>query len=214
MRRIGCRPWNGPRKPSGASLLELLIVMAVLSLIMAAVYAVYQAGSKVFFKASQLSDRQEQSRTALNLMLRDIRQLGYDPSGAVSTLSLGTPLLTANQSTLEFVGDVSRDGVTDKVKYAYDSTAKTITRQVAAWNSSTSSFGSYGNAAAVATTAGALTFTFYDDAGPPNTALTTLPLSSTDRQKVKRIVITITMATDKSNPQQVVLKSGVRPRNL
>lgn len=223
MRRIIRRVAAAGESP-GVTLIDTLIVLGSLSLIMAAVSTVYIAGTKVYYKASRLSDRQEQVRTALNYMIRDIRELGYDPSGAATALSLTTTLLMAENSTLEFLGGVSRDGVTTyKVKYAQSTAGNVcslgcITRQVAQWNATTNNFNSYSVAMPIATSVDGLSFTYYDDAGSPcplgGCTLTT-PLTLANREKVRRIAIEITGTADPSNPQQVVaLRSSVRPRNL
>lgn len=218
MRRIVHRVAAAEDSP-GVTLVDVLIVLGTLSLIMGAVSAVYVAGTRVYYKASHLSDRQEQVRTALNYMIRDVRELGYDPSGAVTALGLTTPLLTAEAGTLEFLGGVMRDGVTTyKVKYAHSTAGNVcslgcITRQIAQWNGASNNFDGYGPAMPIATTVGELSFTYYDNAGPPNNSLTSLPLSAANRAKVKRIVIQIRGAEDPGNPQ-VALSSSIRPRNL
>lgn len=218
MRRIGQRGAAAGGSPA-ISLVEVLVVLATLSLILAAVFTVYLGGAQVYARASRLSDRQEQVRAALTAMLRDLRELGYDPAGAMPALGLTTALLTADQHTLEFLGGVTRDGVTTaKVKYAYSATGSAcaigcLTRQVAPWNPAANAFASYGAATLLATSVGDLTFTYYDDAGPPNSLLAPLPLSVATRAAVRRIVIQITGAADPRTPP-VVLSSSVRPRNL
>ncbi len=69
-------------KNKGFSLTELMIAMAVGSIIMAVIYSTYQAQQKSYTTQQVAVEMQQNIRAAISLMKREIRMAGYDPSAA------------------------------------------------------------------------------------------------------------------------------------
>ena len=63
----------------GFSLTELMIAMAVGSIIMAVIYSTYQAQQKSYTNQQVAVEMQQNIRAAMSLIKREIRMAGYDP---------------------------------------------------------------------------------------------------------------------------------------
>ena len=66
-------------KNKGFSLVELLIAMAVASILMGLIYNTYQAQQKSYTSQNLAVEMQQNIRAAMSLMKREIRMAGYDP---------------------------------------------------------------------------------------------------------------------------------------
>jgi type IV pilus assembly protein PilW len=110
----------------GMTLIELLIAMAVGSIIMAAIYTVYI--SQVQGQATQEAalEMQQGLRAALSIMEREIRTAGADPSNAA-----GAGIITAEVDQFHFTHDITggddfgmdsfdgrTDGPNENIRYA------------------------------------------------------------------------------------------------
>ena len=69
-------------KNKGFTLTELMIAMAVGSIIMAVIYSTYQAQQKSYTTQQVAVEMQQNIRAAISLMKREIRMAGYDPLAA------------------------------------------------------------------------------------------------------------------------------------
>ncbi len=79
------------KKETGFSLIELLIVVAMLSLVMAAVYSLYLTHQKTAFTQDEVVEVQQNLRIAMDSMTHDIKMAGFlipatnTPVGVVSS---------------------------------------------------------------------------------------------------------------------------------
>lgn len=79
----------------GFSILEVLISIAILSIITGAIFLVLTAGDKVYFMDSGLLDLQQEARSAMARMTRELRCSREETiSGGGSSISFDTPTLT------------------------------------------------------------------------------------------------------------------------
>ncbi len=69
-------------KNKGFTLTELMIAMAVGSIIMAVIYSTYQAQQKSYTTQQVAVEMQQNIRSAISLIKREIRMAGYDPLAA------------------------------------------------------------------------------------------------------------------------------------
>jgi prepilin-type N-terminal cleavage/methylation domain-containing protein len=100
---------------AGFTLVELLVSLLLTSIIMAAVYSVYRMQSHTLKIQENRLDAQEYARSVLDLMVRETRNAGYNPKGAVSGTALGTNcaggavgapgVVTATATTFRFTYD-------------------------------------------------------------------------------------------------------------
>lgn len=77
--RLPCSrtPGDGPRTASGLSLIELLIALALGAMLVLAVTAMFLASRKTAALENSLATLQENARTALKLLRRDLLRAGY-----------------------------------------------------------------------------------------------------------------------------------------
>jgi len=80
-------------------------------------------------------EAQQYARSVLDLMVREIRNVGYFPVGACTTTPLNYDgIITAEAQSFQFVYDADADndcaGPDENIAYAYDTVNKDITRAV------------------------------------------------------------------------------------
>ena len=68
-------------KKSGFTLVELLVVMAILGLIMGAIYGLFQTSSRTYVVQDHVVAMQQDARFGLDYLGDHMRMAGYDPRG-------------------------------------------------------------------------------------------------------------------------------------
>jgi type IV pilus assembly protein PilW len=96
------------RGQAGFSLVEQLVVLAVLGLVMAGALGLLDAGMRGYALGAARTEAQQNARIALERMSRELRQAGYDPSGRVAR-----PIISAEATRLVFQVDANGNGVID-----------------------------------------------------------------------------------------------------
>jgi len=91
----------------GFTLLELMVGMAIASVLMASIYTFYQNQLKSHITQEELVDMQQDARVGMYMMTREIRMAGYDPANT------GAAIRTANAGQIAFDSDENDDGVID-----------------------------------------------------------------------------------------------------
>lgn len=84
-------------KDKGFTLVEIMVSMAISSLVIAGIYGVYTIQQRSYTVQEQVSEMQQRIRSALDFMTRNIRMAGYDPSGVCSS-----NFIIADEDTLIF----------------------------------------------------------------------------------------------------------------
>ena len=92
----------------GFSLLELMVAMAIASVLMAGIYTFYHNQLKTHITQQEMVDMQQDARAAMYMMTREIRMAGYDPQ-----YNSGATIRTANDEAIAFDSDENRNGVID-----------------------------------------------------------------------------------------------------
>jgi type IV pilus assembly protein PilW len=94
-------------KSRGFTLVELLVAMALSSIILGIIYATYQAQLKSQVTQQQVVEMQQNARAAMFAMEREFRLAGYDPTES------GVPQITSAQTgSITFTMDIN-NGVDD-----------------------------------------------------------------------------------------------------
>jgi len=70
-------PSHRSAREAGVTLVELLITLVVSSIMVAAIFAAYMMVDRQYDKLSAVAELHQNGRSALGLMVRDIRQAGY-----------------------------------------------------------------------------------------------------------------------------------------
>jgi len=84
----------------GFSLIELMVAMAIASVLMAGIYTFYHHQLKTHITQQEMVDMQQDARAAMYMMTREIRMAGYDPQNA------GATIRTANVAQMAFDSDI------------------------------------------------------------------------------------------------------------
>lgn len=81
------------RSQSGATLVEVTITLVVFALIVTAIFSVWERSQRAYFQGSEAAELQQNARVALEQVVREVRQAGYDPCHqVVATCSAFDPV--------------------------------------------------------------------------------------------------------------------------
>jgi type IV pilus assembly protein PilW len=121
MRRGSPGRENGRRSAAGFTLVELLIVIAILSIVMGVAVTSFDNISRFFTRENVRSETQKKTRFGLETMIQDIMLAGLNPrgvSGSGVQMATGTSIRMA--SDLNFNGNF--DDPSETVTYALNGT--------------------------------------------------------------------------------------------
>jgi type IV pilus assembly protein PilW len=85
--RLMTRGRSGPE--AGFSLVELLIALTITLIVSGAIYGLLAGGQNAFRREPELTDRQQNARIAMNLIMRDIANAGTGMSAFTQTFTTG-----------------------------------------------------------------------------------------------------------------------------
>ena len=150
----------------GVSAVELMVASLMLVMVVVPVFAMLGDGQRLFARGDAAANLHADMRGVLDRIVRELRMAGYDPSAS----GAGAAFEANGATIVRFIADVDGDGVTDRVEYAYDAAARTVTRQVWSWAGAAWSGGS--GAMVVARNVDSVAFAYFDaiDGPPPGLA--------------------------------------------
>jgi len=115
------------KSEAGFSLLELMVVVAILVVVMGAVFTQIDTVQKRYSQEEQRVDITQQSREFFDQVARDLHQVGYPNIKMFQLTALGNPPQNDSRVAVGFVrygfdevwfeGDVDGDGAVDVVRY-------------------------------------------------------------------------------------------------
>lgn len=94
--------------PGGFTLVELLVAMAIASIMLAAVVSLFVSLNKSYTRQNAAADVQQVVRSGVDFMAQSIRLAGLDPA---QTGGFGITLAT--ETSITFLADVDLDGTAD-----------------------------------------------------------------------------------------------------
>jgi len=113
---------RGSTPGAGFTLVELMVALAVGSIVMAAVMTAFQAQHNTYLAQGQVVEMQQNARVALDMLELDIRSAGYDPNNlGAGITTVGIDPLTGVASTLTFTreaGDPTPPGNLETISYS------------------------------------------------------------------------------------------------
>jgi len=80
-------------------LIELLVVLAITSIIMAGIYRVFVSQTKTYAVQDQVMEVQQSVRGAMEILLRDLRMTGFDDDNVNSDVTIANPVVTPVQAS-------------------------------------------------------------------------------------------------------------------
>ncbi len=92
------------KKSEGFTLVELMITLLLVGVVTGAIYSSYITMQRSYIAQDQIAEMQQNLRAAMDIMVRDIRMAGYDP-----TKSASAGIVTASKGSLQFTRDTTND---------------------------------------------------------------------------------------------------------
>ncbi len=89
----------------GFTLIEILVTLAISSVVLTAIYSVYHSQQKTYIMQQDIAMMQQNLRAAMYLMTHEIRMAGYDPTGTA-----GAGITATGSDTFSFTKDLDGDG--------------------------------------------------------------------------------------------------------
>ena len=97
---------NRLKSNRGFTLIELMVALALTGMVAAAAYGFYISQNRTYIAQDRVVEMQQNLRSALDIMVRDIRMAGCDPQG-----SAGAGFITTQAASVQFTMDI-QDGTT------------------------------------------------------------------------------------------------------
>ena len=82
------------KQKEGVTLIELLVALAIFGIVIGAIYRLFIVQTKAYTVQDQAVEVQQNVRSAMEILLRDLRMTGYDDDSTASTITITTPILT------------------------------------------------------------------------------------------------------------------------
>ena len=101
------------RKSQGFTLLEVLLVVAVLMVVLGAVFLLVTQNQRTYQIQQSQIEAGQNARLAAERIGRELLSAGYNTPAGV------TPIAQADQSTIAFSGDTNDDGTSERVTFSY-----------------------------------------------------------------------------------------------
>jgi type IV pilus assembly protein PilW len=119
----------------GMTLIELLIGMIICSMVVAGIYRVFIAQSKAYTVQDQVVEVQQSVRSAMEILLRDLRMTGFDFDNLNSPITITTPIASplsdnAITVTYEYYDKNAAQYQKHTVAYWRDAASSTMFRQL------------------------------------------------------------------------------------
>ncbi|HXU91398.1 MAG TPA: hypothetical protein VFQ62_21320 [Methylomirabilota bacterium] len=212
----------------GVTVVEVLVAIGMFALILFGIMQVFEPSTLAYPSAQQTVNAQRNGRTAMDLMVREIRMAGYFPENADTTPEndQSDAVELATDAALAVAGDLDGTGASRTVLFCLD--AGTL-RRVHGPRGAASSYSCRGGTV-LAQRVERLAFAYYDATNNPlpsapgraaydldGQAIGAVPsvATATERGAIRRVVITVsaTEAVPNQPPQSYTLTSDVRLRN-
>lgn len=93
------------RTASGFTLVEVLVCMAIMSILFGTVYRSFDIYTRSYTKENVKAGIQQRTRIGIDMMARDIRLAGLDPMGTANAR-----IIAADSQSIQFSADLNYDG--------------------------------------------------------------------------------------------------------
>jgi type IV pilus assembly protein PilW len=87
------------KQKKGVTLIELLVALAIFGIVIGAIYRLFIVQTKAYTVQDQAVEVQQNVRSAMEILLRDLRMTGYDDDNTASTITITAPILTPVQAS-------------------------------------------------------------------------------------------------------------------
>jgi prepilin-type N-terminal cleavage/methylation domain-containing protein len=114
----------------GVTLVELLIGLVIFGVVVAGIYRLLIAQGKAYTVQDQVAEVQQNIRTAMEIMLRDLRMAGYDSDAIGSVVSVPSPPVTPGQTSVTVFYE--HNNILRQVTYSLDASSQLKRNQLPA----------------------------------------------------------------------------------
>jgi prepilin-type N-terminal cleavage/methylation domain-containing protein len=93
------------KQKEGITLIELLVALVIFGIVIGAIYRLFIVQTKAYTVQDQAVEVQQNVRSAMEILLRDLRMTGYDDDSAASNFTVTTPIappLSDNSITVSY----------------------------------------------------------------------------------------------------------------
>ncbi len=184
----------------GFTLIEAVIALAITLLLTSVAVSIFNVQRKSYSMQEQVTEMQQNMRAALDMMVREIRMAGYDPT-ETSLAGIGTNTVTSLQILADLDGNGTSTGTNENITYRYyNATDATYPRQIR--RNTGAGFQPF------IENVEDCNFLYYDSYG----------IATSTASSIRQIQITLTGRTSKTNPgfgySYGTMTSLVIPENL
>jgi type IV pilus assembly protein PilW len=108
----------------GLTLIELLVALVICGMVIAGIYRLFVAQSKAYTVQDQVVEVQQSIRSAMEILLRDLRMAGFDSDSLGSKIGIANPIIAEDHSvtvsyeyddTTQYTITYSREVVTNRL---------------------------------------------------------------------------------------------------
>lgn len=118
----------------GITLIELLIALVICGMVAAGIYRVFIAQSKAYTVQEQVTEVQQSVRSAMEIILRDLRMAGYDNDSILSTVTIPSPVANLGDNDItvnyEYYDKTLAQYQKHTVRYWRDGSTSSLIRQL------------------------------------------------------------------------------------
>lgn len=117
---------NISKKISGFTIIELLVAIAISSIVLLAVIQIFTSSNKMYTVQDKVVGMQQNVRAALGMITRDIRMAGLDPTGDAGDAGIVSADNSSIHVRYDYDADKACNGTNpnEDVNYQYDSADK------------------------------------------------------------------------------------------
>lgn len=117
-------------KEHGFTLIELVIGLAITMILMGIAISIFNVQRKSYSMQEQVTEMQQTVRTAMDMMVREIRMAGYDPTNA-GFVGIATNTTTLLRILSDLDGNGTTNGSYEDITFRYyDANDATYPRQI------------------------------------------------------------------------------------
>jgi type IV pilus assembly protein PilW len=191
----------------GITLIELLVALVICGIVIAGTYRLFVAQSKAYTVQDQVVEVQQSIRSAMEILLRDLRMAGFDSDNVGSKISIANPLIAGdNSTTVSF----EYDNITQyTITYTREAATKRLLRQLTTTKDDGSSIA--GPQEALLENVEVLDFTYGVDTNDDGALDSWVSAGDIGLGKVVAVRVVLTANPDQTNPD---VKNWISPRTL
>jgi len=201
----------------GVTLLELLVALVICGMVAGGIYQVFIAQGKAYTVQNQVTEVQQSVRSAMEILLRDLRMAGYDSDNLLSTITITSPVANLSDNAItvnyEYYDNVLAQYQKHAVGYWRDGGSSRLIRQLTVNDVATPQETLLENVEN-------LNFTYGVDVNEDSSLDSWVPAGSIGISKVLAVRVTLTARPVQINPDHTkmisprTLVSNVTLRNL